>query len=297
MVTIENSSLKIDISEVGAQIQSVIDKKSNYEFIWQGDKKTWAFQAPISFPFVGSLVNNQYRYKDQVYSMPQDGFVREMPFTLQHQSPQSVSFCLKSTEETRLQYPFDFSLQVTYTLFEKTITVSFEVLNPSSDQPLYYSLGYLPTFNVSTYSLKNKREFDRVWLDIEPEGHYFRLPLNKEGLIHDRKTHFSDVSKHALDYKEFRRGPVIHQVSHHTEVILKDEVQGAGIEFKPSGMYYLGVWASYPKRADFIQLQAATGIPDYDYFNGDLTEKEGIIALDCNQLQTHDLTIRFDKSE
>ena len=47
----KNSSAVLGLD--GAQLNSL--KKNDTEYLWQGDKKYWAGQAPVCFPIVGVL--------------------------------------------------------------------------------------------------------------------------------------------------------------------------------------------------------------------------------------------------
>ena len=55
MIRLENEQVIVKIKEMGAELTSVLDRASGYEFIWQGDPNYWGRQAPILFPIVGSL--------------------------------------------------------------------------------------------------------------------------------------------------------------------------------------------------------------------------------------------------
>ena len=41
MYSIENQYLKIEVSSLGAELQSIFDKEMKQEVLWQGDKKYW----------------------------------------------------------------------------------------------------------------------------------------------------------------------------------------------------------------------------------------------------------------
>ena len=55
MITIENSKFKAGIAERGAELQSLVNKADNYEYVWTGDKTFWNRHAPILFPYCGRL--------------------------------------------------------------------------------------------------------------------------------------------------------------------------------------------------------------------------------------------------
>ena len=52
MYSIENQYLKIEVSSLGAELQSIFDKEMKQEVLWQGDKKYWGRRAPVLFPNV-----------------------------------------------------------------------------------------------------------------------------------------------------------------------------------------------------------------------------------------------------
>ena len=58
MHTIENEELRVMISDHGAELSGIFDKKNNREVLWNADPKYWKRHAPVLFPNVGRL------YKD-----------------------------------------------------------------------------------------------------------------------------------------------------------------------------------------------------------------------------------------
>ena len=55
--TIENDVLRVSVADEGAELVSVLDKRSGEERIWQADPAVWNRHAPILFPFVGKVVD------------------------------------------------------------------------------------------------------------------------------------------------------------------------------------------------------------------------------------------------
>ena len=55
MLCIESPNLSVKIKEKGAELCSIYDKEKERELLWQGDRRLWAEQAPILFPFIGRL--------------------------------------------------------------------------------------------------------------------------------------------------------------------------------------------------------------------------------------------------
>ena len=58
MHTIENEELRVMISNHGAELSGIFDKRNNREVLWNADPKYWKRHAPVLFPNVGRF------YKD-----------------------------------------------------------------------------------------------------------------------------------------------------------------------------------------------------------------------------------------
>lgn len=296
MIVLSNEYLSITITEKGAELISVIDRATGYEFMWQGNPKYWARQAPVLFPIVGSLVDNTYTYQGNSYQMSQHGFARDMVFNTQAVTENSATFFVKSDEATKAIYPFDFSFQITYILFEDQVSISYEVLNPSTDAVLYYSLGGHPGFNVSHHRpLKGQPEFENVQFTFDPPGSYYRIPI-ADGRAVIKNGKFVPVDNEPILHKTFKRDAQVFQIPVGTKAILKDPDNDVSISMTMTNFDYLGVWSSYPKKAGFVCLEPWAGITDIKDATGKFEEKYGIKKLEPGKIRTHDYTIQFTKS-
>lgn len=296
MVTIENDILSVTIAEMGAEIQSVIDKKTDHEFIWQGDSKVWGRSAPVLFPIVGSLNQNTLNYQGESYKMERHGFARDQEFTIQQVTANAVTFNLQNSPETLAVYPFAFNFQITYILYDNQITVSYEILNPSNKETLYYSVGGHPAFNVSHHKPNGGiLEFDQLFLSFKPKGQYYQISLNEQGLIERNKAKYQPIDKVQLEHKSFRRDALIYQINQHTEIILEDQAQKASVCIDPVRMPFIGIWSPYPNRAPFVCLEPWAGIADEAGFDGDFSDKYGVNRLEPLAIKSHDYTMTFFK--
>lgn len=107
-VVLENEALKVTINSFGAELASIRGKATDTEYLWNADAKFWKRTAPVLFPFVGSLKNKEYHYEGKTYSMGQHGFARDMEFAVDVQMATEAWFSLRSNEETKEKYPFEF---------------------------------------------------------------------------------------------------------------------------------------------------------------------------------------------
>lgn len=295
MITLQNEVLTVTINKKGAELSSIKDKKTGYEYLWQADPDYWARHAPVLFPNVGSLKDNRFFYEGKEYHLPRHGFARDLLFTVQNTTSNSASFYLKSSQETKKHYPFDFSFQITYILHGNTVTTTYEILNPSDDTPLFYTVGGHPAFNVAQIEKDGENEFDQVSYSLSPSGHYLKIPLNKEGLTKVSSAKYQPISHEPLNHKDFKEDALIYQISPQTEITLRDLVNDVTIKLKPSRMDYVGIWSCYPKRAGFVCLEPWSGIADRDDATGEIEEKYSVTRLEPNQIMTHDYTLTFTK--
>ena len=149
----------------GAELVSIYDKEKDREVIWQGDPKFWGRHAPVLFPNVGKHYNNHYRIHGQEYASKQHGFARDTDFTCIDSTPDSVTHQIRSTEDTRKVYPFDFVLRIRHILKGRTLTVSWKVAN-NSEGDMYFAIGGHPAFNVPVLP-DTKRSDYRLTFDGE----------------------------------------------------------------------------------------------------------------------------------
>ena len=125
MITLENSKLIVTAKEVGAELTRIYDKEHQRECLWTGNPEFWRQQAPTLFPVVGRCKNYEYRYKGQTYHMGQHGFVREATFEVESQSDEQVVFVYKANEETRKDYPFEFTFKITCNYFSTELLCKY----------------------------------------------------------------------------------------------------------------------------------------------------------------------------
>lgn len=115
--------------------------------------------VPILFPICGNIHDNTYTYLDRTYTLKQHGFARDLPWEVtQHGTDNcaSLTVTLKSNEQTRLVYPFDFQLDFTYELKGKSLIIRQKCAN-KSEQKMPFSFGFHPYYYVPD---KSKVVFD-----------------------------------------------------------------------------------------------------------------------------------------
>lgn len=293
MIIIENNFLKVQIDERGAKVCSIIDLDTGYEYLWQEKSSPDSHFASVLFPVVGSLQDGHFFHEGKFYKLDHKGLVWNRQFFLQHHTQNSASFCLKSDAETLKSYPFDFSLQVNFVLYERQLTVSFEVLNPSKEEPLYYGIGYQSLFKLSHTRGRNYPEYDQVTYQLRPAGHFYQLFLTEDGLIDNDKARYSEYSQQALLHKLFRNDEMILQIHQSVELSLFNETDKQNLTWRGNAFDYLSLWSPYPKRYPFVRLASWSGLPDVARDPQLFKNKRGNNYIAPQSISTHDLTFEF----
>lgn len=296
MVTLSNNELAVKINEFGAEVSSVIDNKTGYEFMWQADDKYWGRHAPVLFPIVGRLKEDQYKYDGQTYQMTQHGFARDSMFEVEEVTDNTATFSLTDNEETLKKYPFKFKLLIKYALEENRLTVTYEVRNQSTREVMYYGIGGHPAFNVSqTTNKDDKAEFDQVSFRFEPNEESLFIPLGQSGLLDLKEASEEMVDKIQLTHESFKADAFVYKVKPETEMVLTDDANQVEIRLIPHEMEHVGIWSPYPARGGFVCLEPWAGVADDEETSGQFNEKYGINKLNPEQIMTHHYTIQFTK--
>ncbi|MBP2100327.1 aldose 1-epimerase family protein [Enterococcus rivorum] len=286
-VIIENEFLVATIAEVGAELISLKSKKTQLEYIWQGDPAYWGRHAPVLFPIVGRLKEDKYSYDGQTYSMSQHGFARDSLFEVIQHGKELASFSLKSSKETKKQYPFDFELILSYELIEESVIVSYQVENTGTKE-MYFSIGGHPAFNVP---LEKNLSFDDYYLTFTPLKSRIQLPLEGPYIDLDHKTLGQTNTSLDLRHEMFEKDAIIFETKGTNSFTITSDESEHGVTLSYKNMPYVGIWSPYPKEAPFVCIEPWCGIADTLKSNGNLKDKLGINQLETNQLFNTQYTI------
>lgn len=269
--TISNSTLSASINHSGAELFSLKDNQ-NKEYIWEGNPDFWGKHSPILFPIVGTLKNNTYTIDGKEYQLPRHGFARDMEFKLINKTENSAVFSLESNEETLKKYPFEFELQLIYTLEETSLNIEYKVINKAKSK-IPFSIGAHPAIALP-------QSFENYAFSFEKEE-ILKYYLLENDLI-SNKTKVLETSDNLvpLNYKLFENDALIFKTLESKSLtILENSKPYLKVDFEdfPS----LGIWTK--ENAPFICIEPWLGYSDTAENSGDLFEKEGIVILDANQ--------------
>ncbi len=283
MFKLENNNFIIGILATGAELRSVVNKSSGYEYIWQADASVWNRSSPVLFPFVGKLKNDTYFFKGKEYHLPQHGFARNYDFDLLHQSDNKVIFALKSNPSTKENYPFDFELNLSYTLTDNELQLEYSVQN-TGDDTMYFSLGAHPAFNLP-------EGLENYLLEFANEEDLPRHLLLSGLRTHEKQEVPFQSNKLILKEEYFEEDAIVLQGMQSNEISIISLNNKKLLSLEAEGYPYYGIWAKKPY--PFLCLEPWHGIADSIDATGELTEKEGIRALASSEIFLSRITFRF----
>jgi galactose mutarotase-like enzyme len=275
MVNIENEFLTAEINLHGAELSSLVAKADGTEYMWQADPAVWARHAPVLFPIVGALKDDQYTYQGKTYHMTRHGFARDLDFTVAAQSADQVSLVLTDNAETHAKYPFAFKLTLTYTLDGQNLHVGYKVENPADDKMLF-SIGAHPAFRMP---LSAGRKFEDYSLDFEPAKTRTRVGL--QGKYADFANGKPVDENHTPLTRELFKGDALIYVldGDETKLSLSSPDDKHGVSLTVKDAPYVGVWSNYPTPGDFCCIEPWWGVADEPSADGQLEHKRGIREL------------------
>ena len=270
--TIKNSNLSAEIKHFGAELIS-LKTNLNKEYIWEGNPDFWGKHSPILFPIVGTLKNNSFHYNGIEYHLSRHGFARDMEFELIGVTENSATFSIQSSEETVKFYPFEFELQIIYTLDENNLSIVYKVIN-NGKIAMPFSIGAHPAF-----ALPNQFENYAIAFEKEESLEYYLL---ENDLISNKTKKLEVQNKQIpLTYELFENDALIFKtLQSNTLTILENENPILRVHFEdfPS----LGIWTKM--NAPFLCIEPWFGYSDTNESSGNLFEKEGIQILESNEV-------------
>ncbi|APY09577.1 aldose epimerase [Winogradskyella sp. J14-2] len=276
MPFLENDLLKVEIKSKGAELCSINSVKYNIEFIWEANPDVWGSHAPNLFPIIGAMKNDSYYFDGNKYNMPKHGFIRHSEdFKIISSSDSEIIFKLKSNDQLRSIYPFEFEFLITYELKGNELLIHHKVKN-RDDKTMYFSLGGHPAF---TCPLFKDELYTDYFLEFECEESSQSYLLNMEnGLVTEKTKAVFDTPKRInLHGDLFNEDALIFKDLKSRQVALKHKEKGEIFNVKFEGFPFLGIWAK--PNAPYVCIEPWIGIADAENTNQHIEDKEGIVTL------------------
>lgn len=289
---LENEQLKLEVDTFGAELRSVTDKATGREMMWCGDSAYWGRVSPVLFPIVGGVRDKKYRHEGKEYGMSQHGFARDNEFTLISETADSLTYEFTETPETLEKYPFPFRLRIRYVLSENTVSVNWEVTNPS-ENTMYFSIGAHPAFacgnkeNGPVGCTLNFAKKDGSCVTLTYRG------LNGSGNALNESVELPNTNGDvAVTDGFFDRSALIFENRQADSVTLTDS-DGTKLVTVTTDVPLFAVWSPERKKAPFVCIEPWYGRCDAEDFNGEFKDREYTECLAAGETFNGGYDIRF----
>ncbi|MDR1664924.1 MAG: hypothetical protein LBR83_08410 [Clostridiales bacterium] len=157
--------------------------------------------APVMFPFCGKIKDDAYMIDGREYYMPMLGLVKNAAFAVKGATENSVTlWCDNSASQKAAHYPFDFLLELEYTVAGDSLFATARVTN-KSERPMPHYMGWHPYFKATDkaalkfehhmtkhYDCANGRDNPAITkLDLsKPWDDVFHTPARKEFTLYNK---------------------------------------------------------------------------------------------------------------
>ncbi len=248
------------------------------ELIWQGDENIWADSAPILFPVVG-WTRDGIVVDGRRYPLGLHGFAREQEFVVARNEPNRVVFRLDANRTTRALYPFEFRLDIEYSIKNKTLSVIIHVTNEDV-KILPYACGLHPGFGwplpgASGAHFLRFDQDERAEVPIIARGGLFSMKMRTIPLEGRELALTPELFEEALCFLDARSAGL--------EFFARD-AQGAEkpcLRMDLENFPHIALWSR--AGAPFLCLEAWTGHGDPEGFDGDIFAKPSLRLLNPGQ--------------
>lgn len=271
--TIRSSTVTATIKAQGAELCSLKDGDGT-EFVWQAGPE-WPRHAPLLFPIVGRLANDELRHRGKAYRMTQHGFARDSRFAWGAREESRCTLVLEGSETTRALYPFAFRLTAGYALDESGLDLTLTIAN-TGKETLPASLGGHPAFNWPLQPGEVKESYALTFANTESS------PVRRlDGGLLRAATEPSPVEETVLPLSEslFADDAIIFdRIESKSVRYAARQATGPWLKMSWRGFRELGVW-SKRSGAPFLCIEPWRGYASPASFDGEFSDKPGLMHI------------------
>ncbi|MFZ5707341.1 MAG: aldose 1-epimerase family protein [Pseudomonadota bacterium] len=269
---IESEGLAAEISEAGAELVRLVDH-AGADWLWNGDPAFWSGRAPLLFPIVGTLAGGRFHSGGRAYTLPRHGFARHSRFVCTEAAGDRLTLSLVPDAAIRENWPFDFRLDMRFSVAGPTLSVVAEVTNSGSDR-LPASFGFHPAFRWPLPGEADRSSHEIAFDQDEPAS---VRRLDRDGLV-DPATRPTPIlgRRLPLDDGLFLDDALILDRPASRTVTFRGRHSAVRVDFPD--MPHLAFWTKPGAR--FLCVEPWHGHSDPAGFDGSIEEKPGTILIE-----------------
>ena len=290
MTTLENNHLRVSIRPKGAELTSIFHKSSGIEHLWQADPTIWGWHAPNLFPVVGGCLNNQLLIDGKTYLIERHGFARQSTFETTESSDKHAIFSLRSSEATRVHFPYEFEFQLIYELDGTRLSIMYRVVN-QDNKTIFFSVGAHPAFAVPFLS---GEAYEDYFIEFEKSETLETHMLSASGYFTgETKPVQTEASGHRLSLTKqlFDADALVFKNLASRRVAIRTAKHNHAVTVEYPAFPYLGLWAK--PGAPFVCVEPWLGCADSEGQPKPIDQKEAIQQVGVGEVFEAAFTIEI----
>lgn len=278
--------LAAEISEAGAELVRLVDDHGA-DWLWDGDPTFWSGRAPLLFPIVGTLAGGRFHSGSRAYALPRHGFARHSRFVCTEAAGDRLTLSLVPDAAIRENWPFDFRLDMRFSVTGPTLSVVAEVTNSGSDR-LPVSFGFHPAFRWPLPGEADRSSHEIAFDQDEPAS-VRRLDTN--GLVDPAPRPTPILGRRLqLDDRLFEEDALILDQPLSRAVTFRGRRNAVRVDFPD--MPHLAFWSK--PDAPFLCVEPWQGHSDPAGFDGHIEEKPGMVLIAPGQRRDFAMRITIE---
>lgn len=286
---LENDVVKIEVSPIGAELQSLYSRVTNMEYLWQPGYDIWPHHSMLLFPNPGRIAGDRVVIGGKVYPATMHGFANDMKFEVVEADETHILFQISATEETRKSFPYEFRLQVEFSLENEVVVQKFRVINDDSKR-VYFSLGAHPGFYCPIHIDETG---DDYFFEFDSPQYIHDLEL-QEGtrlLTGEKSPWMWGETEKYIGEHFFDMGPRLLEGVKANFVTMKSKHSGHFVELGIKDFPYMCLWGVGQKMS-IMCIEPWCGVSDLANTDHVWEKKLGIEAVDVGEVFERIITFR-----
>lgn len=289
IINLTNQNYKVAIATMGAELKSYQSPEGK-EYIWNSNPEYWFRSSPLLFPSIGTVRNNKTIINGQEYFMDRHGFCKDSEFTVLEQSENKATFSLSNNETTKVSYPFDFELRLTYELQGPELSMTYEVFN-KDDKEMIYHIGAHPGFSCPLTEGETLHDYV---LEFDKDENLESYVYNLEHLCFssENKKNHGGYGKIVKLYPEMFDNDALY--FYHTNsrgISLKNPATNMGVHIDYPDFVSIGIWSCPGGKASFVCVEPWNGSGIFDDEDDNFASKRDILTLAAGEQKTYHMKI------
>ena len=270
---LSKGKLRIEVADRGAELKSLLC--DGVEYIWYSDPKYWSYCSPFLFPLVGTLKDKKTIFDGKEYQIPQHGIIRYRDFKYLGQDNNKISFEFISDDESLINYPYRFLVNVNYYLKEYELKAEIIIKN-CDEKNMYFCLGGHPAFNIPMFEGDKFTDYRVVFSEEESFDSPKVMP-NATLNFDEPVLKYRNLKELNLKKEIFSIDTIINPKVKSKSVMLLNK-NNKGLKFSYPKFKTLAIWTPF-NDAPFVCLEPWIGYNDRYDTKGYFKDKDDVVTL------------------